>query len=121
LDEIGDMHPNLQAKLLRLVEQKTFRRIGGLKDIQVNVRIITATNRDLVKMKEEGKFREDLFYRINIASLRIPPLRERKDDILPLMKYFIQKYNEEFHKTVQKVSKVVEDFYVASWPGMFGS
>ena len=118
LDEIGDMHPNLQAKLLRLVEQKTFRRIGGLKDIQVNVRIVTATNRDLVKMKEEGKFREDLFYRINIASLRIPPLRERSDDILPLMKYFIQKYNEEFHKSVQKVSKVVEDFFmVYGWPG----
>jgi len=118
LDEIGDMNPNLQAKLLRLVEQKSFRRIGGLKDIQVNVRIITATNRDLVKLKEEGKFREDLFYRINIASLRIPPLRERPSDILPLTKYFIQKYNEEFHKNVQKISKVVEDFFMGyKWPG----
>jgi two-component system response regulator AtoC len=118
LDEIGDMNPNLQAKLLRLVEQKSFRRIGGLKDIQVNVRIITATNRDLVKLKEEGKFREDLFYRINIASLRIPPLRERPSDILPLAKYFIQKYNEEFHKNVQKISKVVEDFFMGyKWPG----
>lgn len=118
LDEIGDMNPNLQAKLLRLVEQKSFRRIGGLKDIRVNVRIITASNRDLVRLKEEGKFREDLFYRINIASLRIPPLRERPNDILPLTKYFIQKYNEEFHKNVQKVSKVVEDFFMSySWPG----
>jgi two-component system response regulator AtoC len=110
LDEIGDMNLNLQGKLLRLVEQKTFRRIGGLKDIQVDVRIVTATNKDLVKLKEEGKFREDLFYRINVASLKIPPLRERPDDILPLTEYFVQKYNEEFHKNVQKISKGVEDF-----------
>jgi DNA-binding NtrC family response regulator len=118
LDEIGDMNLNLQAKLLRLVEQKSFRRIGGVKDIQVNVRIITATNQDLMKLKEEGKFREDLFYRINITALRMPPLRERPKDILPLTKYFIQKYNEKFHKDVQKVSKVVEDFFMAyNWPG----
>ncbi|MFB3885117.1 MAG: sigma-54-dependent transcriptional regulator [Thermodesulfobacteriota bacterium] len=118
LDEIGDMNPNLQAKLLRLVEQKTFRRIGGIKDIQVDVRIITATNRDLLKLKEEGKFREDLFYRINVASLKIPPLRERQEDILPLTKFFIQKNNEEFHKNVQKVSKGVGDFFMEyNWPG----
>ena len=118
LDEIGDMNVNLQSKLLRLVEQKSFRRIGGLKDIQVNVRIITATNKDLVKLKEEGTFREDLFYRINIVSLRIPPLRERPDDILPLTKYFVQKYKEEFHKNMQKVSQGVEDFFMSySWTG----
>jgi two-component system response regulator AtoC len=118
LDEIGDMNLNLQAKLLRLVEQKSFRRIGGLKDIQVDIRIITATNKDLVKLKEEGKFREDLFYRINVASLRVPPLRERPNDILPLTKYFIQKYNEEFHKNIQKVSQGIEDFFMGySWPG----
>jgi DNA-binding NtrC family response regulator len=118
LDEIGDMSLNLQGKILRLVEQKTFRRIGGLKDIQVDVRIITATNKDLLKLKEEGKFREDLFYRINVASIRIPPLGERPSDILPLTKYFIQKYNEEFHKNVQKISKGVEDFLRNySWPG----
>jgi len=118
LDEIGDMNLNLQGKILRLVEQKTFRRIGGLKDIQVDVRIITATNKDLLKLKEEGKFREDLFYRINVASIRIPPLRERPDDILPLAKYFMQKYDEEFHKNVQKISKGVEDFLKNyNWPG----
>jgi two-component system response regulator AtoC len=118
LDEIGDMSLNLQGKILRLVEQKTFRRIGGLKDIQVDIRIITATNKDLLKLKDEEKFREDLFYRINVASIRIPPLRERSSDILPLMKYFIQKYNEEFHKNVQKVSKGVEDFLRNyNWPG----
>ncbi len=118
LDEIGDMNLNLQGKILRLVEQKTFRRIGGLKDIQVDVRIVTATNKDLLNLKEEGKFREDLFYRINVASIRIPPLRERSDDILPLAKYFMKKYNEEFHKSVQKISKGVEDFLRNyNWPG----
>jgi len=118
LDEIGDVNQAMQAKLLRLVEQKSFRRIGGLKDIQVDVRIVTATNKDLLKLKEEGKFREDLFYRINVTSLRIPPLRERPEDILPLTKYFVQKYNEEFHKNVQKVSKGVEDFFMSySWLG----
>ncbi len=118
LDEIGDMNQNLQAKLLRLVEQKCFRRIGGLKDIQVDVRIITASNKDLIKLKEEGKFREDLFYRINVASLKIPPLRERPDDILSLTKYFVGKFNEEFHKNIQKISKGVEDFFLSyNWPG----
>ncbi len=118
LDEIGDMNLNLQGKILRLVEQKTFRRIGGLKDIQVDVRIITATNKDLLKLKEEGKFREDLFYRINVASIKLPPLRERPDDILPLTKYFVQKYNEEFHKNVQTISKGVETFLREyGWPG----
>ena len=118
LDEIGDMNLNLQGKLLRLVEQKSFRRIGGLKDIQVNVRIIAATYKDLINLMEEGKFREDLFYRINVASLRIPPIRERPDDILPLAKYFVQKYNEAFHKNVQKISKGVENFLRNyNWPG----
>ncbi len=118
LDEIGDMAPNLQAKLLRLVEQKMFRRVGGLKDIHVDVRIITATNRDLAKLKDEEKFRADLFYRVNVASLKIPPLRERPDDILPLTKYFVQRFNEEFHKNVHKISKGVEDFFAAyPWPG----
>jgi two-component system, NtrC family, response regulator AtoC len=118
LDEIGDMNINLQGKILRLVEQKSFRRVGGIKDIQVDVRIITATNKDLVKLKNEGKFREDLFYRINVASVKIPPLRERTDDILPLTKHFIHKYHEEFHKSIQKVSKGVEDFFLSyPWPG----
>jgi two-component system response regulator AtoC len=118
LDEIGDMGVNLQGKILRLVEQKTFRRIGGLKDLQVDVRIVTATNKDLLKLKGEGKFRDDLFYRVNVASIQIPPLRERRDDILPLTKYFWQKYNEEFHKNVQKISKGVEDFLQSyDWPG----
>ena len=118
LDEIGDMHYAMQAKILRLVEQKTFRRIGGVKDIHVDVRIVTATNKNLAQLKDEGKFREDLFYRINVASISIPPLRERPEDIIPLAKYFIHKYNEEFHKNVQLVAKGVEDFFSNyGWPG----
>ena len=118
LDEIGDMNLNLQAKILRLVEQRNFRRMGGIKDIQVDIRIITATNKDLARLKEEGKFREDLFYRINVASLTIPPLRERRDDVFPIAKYFVQKYNEEFHKNVQKISEDVEDLFMDyRWPG----
>jgi transcriptional regulator with PAS, ATPase and Fis domain len=84
----------------------------------VDVRIITATNKDLMKMKEEGKFREDLFYRINVASLRIPPLSQRPSDILPLTRFFVQKYNEEFHKNMQKIARGVEDFFMSyGWPG----
>jgi len=118
LDEIGDMDLSLQSKLLRLVEQKTFRRMGGVKDIQVDVRIVTATNKDLLKLKEEGKFREDLFYRINVASLRLPPLRERSDDILPLTKFYVEKYNKEFHRNIIKIDNAVEEFFVNyKWPG----
>ena len=118
LDEIGDMSQNLQAKVLRLVEYRNFRRMGGLKDIKVDIRIITATNKDLIKLKEEGNFREDLFYRINVASIKLPSLRDRSDDILPLTKYFVQRYNEYFHKGVQTVSRGVEDFFVSyTWPG----
>ena len=112
------MNQAVQAKLLRLIEQKTFRRVGGTKDIQVDVRIIAVTNKDLAKLKDEGKFREDLFYRINVVAIKIPPLRERPEDILPLTKYFVQKYNEEFHKNVQRISKGAGDFFVGySWPG----
>ena len=118
LDEIGDMNLNLQGKILRLVEQRNFRRMGGIKDIQVDIRIVSATNKDLIQLKEEGRFREDLFYRINVASIRIPPLRQRREDILPLTKHFIQKYNEDFHKSVQKISKGVEDFFMGyDWQG----
>ena len=118
LDEIGDMGQGMQAKVLRLIEQKTFRRMGGVKDIHVDVRIITATNKDLRKLMAEGKFREDLFYRINIIALRIPALRERREDILPLVKHFVDKYNEDFHKTIREMSKEVEHFFMAyDWPG----
>ena len=112
------MGQGMQAKILRLIEQKTFRRMGGVKDIHVDVRIITATNKDLRKLIAEGRFREDLFYRINIIALRIPALRERREDILPLVKHFVDKYNEDFHKTIREMSKEVEHFFMAyDWPG----
>jgi DNA-binding NtrC family response regulator len=118
LDEIGDMSQGMQAKILRLIEQKTFRRMGGVKDLNVDVRIIAATNKDLRKLMAEGKFREDLFYRINIVALRIPALRERRDDILPLANHFIGKYNRDFHKMVSQMSREVEHFFMAyDWPG----
>ena len=117
-DEIGDMSQGMQAKLLRLLEQKTFRRIGGVKDIRVDVRIIAATNKDLRTLMVKGKFREDLFYRINIVSLSIPALRLRRDDILPLAKHFIDRYNKDFHKTVRKMSEEAEHFFMTyDWPG----
>ena len=118
LDEIGDMNPGMQAKILRLIEEKTFRRMGGIKGISVDVRIITATNNDLRKLIGEGRFREDLFYRINIVAIRLPPLRDRRDDVLPLAEYFVHKYNQDFHKNVQKISKEVETFLLGyHWPG----
>ena len=118
LDEIGDMGQGMQAKVLRLIEQKTFRRIGGVKDLHVDTRIISATNKDLKQLMAEGKFREDLFYRINIVALHIPALRERRDDILPLARHFIGKFNGDFHKKVQKISKEVEHFFMGyHWPG----
>ncbi len=118
LDEIGDMNQAMQAKLLRLIEQKTFRRMGGIKDIQVDIRIISATNKDLRRLKDDGKFREDLFYRINVISIYIPPLRERREDILPLAKYFMQRYNEEFHKNFKGLSKEAEELLLRyDWPG----
>jgi two-component system response regulator AtoC len=112
------MSQGMQAKILRLIEQKTFRRIGGIRDIHVDVRIIAATNKDLRKLIAEGKFREDLYYRINILTLTIPALRERREDILPLVQHFIDKYNRDFRKTVRKMSKEVEHFFmIYDWPG----
>ena len=91
LDEIGDLSLEAQAKLLRVLQEKKFQRVGGLEEISVNVRIIAATNQDLEKKVSEGSFREDLFYRLNVFPIHIPPLRERKDDILPLAEYFIKR------------------------------
>ena len=89
LDEIGDMPIEMQSKLLHFIENKTFRRVGGTKIIEVDVRIIAATNQNLTELIEQGKFREDLYYRLNIFPIHIPPLRERKEDIIPILKYFL--------------------------------
>jgi two-component system response regulator AtoC len=118
LDEIGDMSQAMQAKILRLIEQKAFRRMGGVKDISVDVRIITATNKDLRKLMDQEKFREDLYYRINIVSLRLPSLRERRGDILCLAQHFVDRYNEDLHKNVGQISPEVKDFLLKyDWPG----
>jgi two-component system response regulator PilR (NtrC family) len=109
LDEIGDLSPSLQVKILRLVQQKTIKMIGDTVDIPVDVRIISATNRDLEHMVIEGTFREDLFYRLNVIHLRLPPLRERRDDIAPLADYFLTKFSREFQKDVRKISSYALD------------
>lgn len=103
-DEIGELPPVLQVKLLRVVQEKTFRRIGGAEDIKVDVRIISATNQNLSERVKKGDFREDLYFRLNVIPINMPPLRERKDDIPLLTKHFIEKYAREFGKEVRMIS-----------------
>jgi DNA-binding NtrC family response regulator len=118
LDEIGDMEMGMQAKLLRFLEDRTFRRIGGAKVTSVDVRIISATNKDLVKAIEAKDFRNDLYYRLQVIPIHLPPLRERKDDILPLAKHFIDTYRREFAKQVNSISQPAERLLVDyHWPG----
>ncbi|MEA1970657.1 MAG: sigma-54 dependent transcriptional regulator, partial [Thermodesulfobacteriota bacterium] len=104
LDEIGELSPFLQVKLLRVVQEKTFRRVGGARDISVDVRIISATNQNLEERVKTGNFREDLFYRLNVIPVRVPPLRERKEDIPLLANHFIEKYSKEYNKEIKKIS-----------------
>ena len=104
LDEIGELPPFLQVKLLRVVQEKTFRRIGGTEDIKVDARIISATNQDLEQKVKNSSFREDLYYRLNVIPVKIPPLRERNEDIPLLTSYFIEKYSKEFEKEIKKIS-----------------
>ena len=118
LDEIGEMPLALQAKLLRVLEEQTFRRLGGLKDIQVDLRVITATNRDLREAIRQGRFRLDLYYRLNVILLAIPPLRERKDDILPLANRFIESFNQRYKRHIKGLSPHAADLLLAhDWPG----
>src|SRR3989337_2868426 len=101
LDEIGELSLNTQAKILRFLEEKEFNRVGGSKTIKVDVRLITATNRDLNQLLKKGGFREDLYYRINVVPVVLPPLRERKEDIPLLMDHFIKRFNVENNKNVR--------------------
>jgi DNA-binding NtrC family response regulator len=118
LDEIGDMDMSMQAKLLRILEEKSFRRVGGVKDIKVDVRVISATNQDLATAMTEGKFRKDLFYRLQVVPITLPPLRERGQDIIFLARHFMQHFNRECHKTVQGLSAETQQILLAySWPG----
>jgi two-component system, NtrC family, response regulator AtoC len=118
LDEIGEMTPGLQSKLLRFLEEKTFKRVGGLADIRVDVRVVAATNRNLEEEVSAGKFREDLFYRLQVMPISLPPLRERKGDISLLVDYYIDRYNREFRKRVRGVTPdaraLIEQY---RWPG----
>jgi DNA-binding NtrC family response regulator len=118
LDEIGDMEMGMQAKLLRFLEDRTFRRIGGSKVIPVDVRIVSATNKDLLKAIEEKQFRNDLYYRLQVIPIYLPPLRERRDDILLIAEHFIDIYCAEFNKQVKGISKMAEKALVEyNWPG----
>lgn len=118
LDEIGDMPLNLQSKLLKVIENKVFKRVGGIKDISVDLRIIAATNKDLSEEVKNGNFREDLFYRINVFPIHVPPLRERKEDIIPLSEFFVEKYSREFRKNDISISKDDKKILLShDWPG----
>jgi DNA-binding NtrC family response regulator len=118
LDEIGDMEMGMQAKLLRFLEDRTFRRIGGAKVNSVDVRIISATNKDLLKAIEVKDFRNDLYYRLQVIPIYLPPLRERKEDIIPLAKHFIETYKREFAKHVGGISPEAEKLIINyNWPG----
>lgn len=118
LDEIGDMPISLQAKLLRFLEERKIRRIGGLADIPVDVQIIAATNKALKKLVIEGKFREDLYYRIKVVPINIPPLRERKEDIPILAEHFLKMFNAEFKKNIKGFSPIAMKMIMQyDWPG----
>jgi len=118
LDEIGDMSLSLQSKLLRVLQEKTFNRVGSTETITSDVRVIAATNRDLEGLVKNGEFREDLYYRLNVVTITIPPLRDRKEDIPLLASYFVSKYSKKYNKSVQGVDKeLIEMFINYNWPG----
>ncbi|HER43806.1 MAG: sigma-54-dependent Fis family transcriptional regulator [Candidatus Krumholzibacteriota bacterium] len=118
LDEIGEMSLTIQVKLLRVLEKMSFRRVGGTRDIKVSVRIISATNRDLNQAVREKAFREDLFYRLKVIPIHVPPLRDRKDDIDPLVRHFLTRFNRQFNKKFREVSDEAFAVIMAyPWPG----
>jgi PAS domain S-box-containing protein len=118
LDEIGEIPLMLQAKLLRVLEEQSFRRLGGLKDIQLDLRVVAATNKNLREAVKEGAFRQDLYFRLNVIQILIPPLRERKDDVLPLTQFFIDHYNRKFKRHIEGVSDQAAKLLLShDWPG----
>jgi PAS domain S-box-containing protein len=118
LDEIGELPPELQVKLLRVIQENEFERLGGSKTIKVDVRIIAATNRNLKLEVEQGTFREDLWYRLNVYPITMPPLRQRKEDIPPLVEHFVNTYARKFGKTISSVSpRTMQSLQDHSWPG----
>lgn len=118
LDEVGDIPQSIQVKLLRVLQEHQFERVGGTEKIEVDVRIIAATNKDLEQKIKDGSFREDLYYRLNVVSIKIPPLRERKEDILPMIESFIEKYCKENNKEKLEISKEAADVLMKyNYPG----
>src|SRR5215469_1978862 len=118
LDEIGEIPLMLQAKLLRVLEEMTFRRLGGLKDIKLDLRVIAATNKNLREAVKEGAFRQDLYFRLNVIQILIPPLRERTEDILPLARFFIEHYNRKFKRQIEGISDGAAKLLLShDWPG----
>jgi two-component system, NtrC family, response regulator AtoC len=118
LDEISTLDPALQAKLLRFLETNTFRRVGGLRDIEVDLRIVAATNQDLEELSRREKFRKDLFYRLNVCPIHLPTLAERRGDILPLARHFIDLYNRKFGKAIRGLEPAAEELFLQyGWPG----
>jgi len=118
LDEISSLDLSLQAKLLRFLETHTFKRVGGLRDVEVDLRVVAATNQDLDQLTREDRFRKDLYYRLNVCPVALPPLAERKDDILPLARHFVAQYNRKFNKSTRGFSpeaeRLMRDY---PWPG----
>src|SRR5207248_7561797 len=118
LDEIGDLNISTQIKLLRALQEREFERLGGTDTIKVNVRLVAATNKDLTKAIAEGQFREDLYYRLNVFSIFMPPLRERKSDVLLLADHFLEKYAREHGKSIKRISTPAIDMLASyHWPG----
>jgi PAS domain S-box-containing protein len=118
LDEIGEIPLMLQAKLLRVLEEQNFRRLGGLKDIQLDLRVIAATNKNLREAVKEGAFRQDLYFRLNVIQISIPPLRERPDDIVPMTRFFIEHYNRKFKRNIEGISDAAAKLMLGhDWPG----
>jgi len=118
LDEVGDMSPSTQAKILRVLQEHEFERLGGTRTLRVDVRIITASNRNLATMVKEGRFREDLFYRLNVVSVEMPPLRDRKDDIPALAEFFVKRFSNELKKRVDAIEPdALKVMMRHHWPG----
>ncbi|MFT3915483.1 MAG: sigma-54 dependent transcriptional regulator [Anaeromyxobacteraceae bacterium] len=117
LDEIGEMAPRLQAKLLQVLQDEEFYRVGGKRSVRVDARVVVATNRDLDRAIEQGQFREDLFYRLNVVTVRVPPLRERREEIPPLVRHFVQKYRRRYGGLEEVPAEVVDRLVAHGWPG----
>ncbi len=118
LDEIGEMDPRLQAKLLQVLQDEEFYRVGGKRPVRVDARVVVATNRNLDAAIRQGTFREDLYYRLNVVTIRVPPLRERKEEIGPLVKHFVEKYRNRYRGGLEQVpADVMERFHSYDWPG----